>query len=413
MAATRRVSICFLAILSVIIATVTHALPRDPLFEELKARYLKLRNTDTAVSKVSEWRAIGDDLSQYAWRQKSSNAPRALFDASIVHERLFDVLGDKALLERSIREARAIVERYPADLLADDALLRIGDLQASKQNDREAARAAYQQALKGYPKGDATEIARARLRQMDGKSVAIRKQSPQDLLRSDAPLVVIDPGHGGEDLGAEGMSGLYEKDIVLDVGFELERLLTQNKVARVRLTRRVDTFVPLADRTAFANDLEATVFISLHSNASPTQKLSGIQTFYLDVAGDEASRLLAERENADARGNAQNADLDFILSDLVQSSKIDDSVRLAAVVHKELAGALTKSKWKVPDLGIRKAPFYVLVGAHMPCILVEMLFVNNPGDAKRLSDKQFRKEIARGLFNGISRFLSSRGSSRG
>ncbi len=394
------------AVLFLVMVCPAAAESPSPDYELLRAQYLKLRNTDTEVSKVSEWKTVGEGLVRFAdAHPASTSSPKALIDASIVHERLFQALNDDSYLQMSLAELRAVVERFPNGNLADDALLRIGDLHASRRSDVEAAKLAYLEAVRRYPRGDATEIARARLEQLEGGVAEASKRPNSEFAVKDAPLIVVDPGHGGEDFGAEGISGLYEKDIVLDIAFELERLLQETGRVNVKLTRRSDTFVPLADRTAFANDSDATLFLSIHSNASPKQKLSGLQTYYLDTAGDEASKLLAQRENAQNSDGA--SDLDFILSDLVQSAKLDDSKKLAATVHQALFRTLVASRWKVQSLGVRKAPFYVLVGAHMPCILVEVMFVDNPLDAKQLSNKAFRQAVAQGLFHGVSEFLTA------
>lgn len=217
------------------------------------------------------------------------------------------------------------------------------------------------------------------------------------------PLIVIDPGHGGKDKGAIGYGGLLEKDVVLSVALELERLLNENLDVTVRLTRRDDKYLELKERTQFANDYEATLFISLHGNASRTGNASGFETYYLDNTNDKGSKKLAERENEEH--GKPVGDLEFILSDLIQSGKIDDSIALARVVHAELERHI-HSKWKeAKSIGVKKAPFYVLVGAHMPCILIELLFVDNKSDSKLLTDRAFRKDLAVGLMLGIERYL--------
>ncbi|MBN8549262.1 MAG: N-acetylmuramoyl-L-alanine amidase [Deltaproteobacteria bacterium] len=379
-------------------------------FENIKARYLKLRNTDTEVAKVSEWSAVATDFEHFAEEHSTSkHAPTALLDASIAYEKIFEVNGDTQKLNRSVAVLESLLKRYPANSLADDALLREGDLYAQRFSDSEKAQAIYQRVIRLYPKGDAVEIARARI---GGVSTRASRDvyEPYNENDSSKPLIMIDPGHGGEDLGAEGASGLLEKDVALDISRELAALIKASGVARARLTRKGDEFVPLAERTAKANEAEAALFISIHSNASPKSKLSGIQTFYLDTDGDESSRLLAERENGTEGGQGAQGDLQFMLSDLVQTAKLDDSIRLGATLQKSILTA-TRGRWKdVKDLGTRKAPFYVLVGAHMPCVLVEVLFIDHPEDGKKLSDRDFRRAVAAGMFEGILKYLNVKGS---
>jgi N-acetylmuramoyl-L-alanine amidase len=221
------------------------------------------------------------------------------------------------------------------------------------------------------------------------------------------PVVIIDPGHGGEDLGAEGLHGMVEKDLVLDIANELAKYLRQNLSAVVRFTRDEDVFIPLADRTAFANDYEADVFISLHANASQKKKLSGFEVYYLDNTNDHASKKLAERENRSVLQQV-NGDLGFIISDLIQNNKLADSIKLAKDISKSIDHLIIKS-WKGSrNLGVKKGPFYVLVGAHMPCVLVELFFIDNKSDGERLANPQFRKDLAYALYIGIEDFLNNR-----
>ncbi len=214
------------------------------------------------------------------------------------------------------------------------------------------------------------------------------------------PLVIIDPGHGGEDLGALGPEGLKEKEYVLEVAKELSNLIRTELKLRTKLTRSKDEFIQLTDRTKFANENKAWIFVSLHANASVKKKVSGFQTFYLDTTNDEASKLLAERENA-SMGNQNISDVEFILSDLIQTAKLDDSIILSHMIQNETLRSLKKKYPEVDDKGVRKAPFFVLVGAHMPCVLVEMLFIDNVKDAKLIKEPTFKSDIARGIFEGI------------
>ena len=218
---------------------------------------------------------------------------------------------------------------------------------------------------------------------------------------------MLDPGHGGEDFGAVGKGGLLEKDVVLSVALELEALLKKELGALVRLTRRKDSFVPLMERTNLANDFEADLFISLHSNASPSGQIAGIETYYLDNAGDKSSMKLAERENRSVQLEGPQADLSYMLSDLIQSAKMSDSMKLGKALQTTTYSFLN-TKWEVGrNLGLKRAPFYVLVGAHMPCVLIEMGFIDNSTDGANLADKDFRADLARGLFLGIRKFLQS------
>ena len=215
------------------------------------------------------------------------------------------------------------------------------------------------------------------------------------------PVIVIDPGHGGEELGAMGTARLMKKEIVLDISQKLASLIRQRLRAIVRLTRDKDINLSLSDRTKFANDLHAELFISVHANASENKQVKGIETYYLDNTNDRSSIRLAERENFVVGGIKNNSDLGIIISDLIQSGKMDDSKKLAKSVQGNLISRISKAYSGMNDLGVKKAPFYVLVGAHMPCILVEVSFIDNDLEGKRLATEKYRGMIAESIFEGI------------
>ncbi len=223
------------------------------------------------------------------------------------------------------------------------------------------------------------------------------------------PLIVIDPGHGGEDQGAKGVDGIIEKEIVLEISKELEQLLKDRLRAKTFLTRSTDIFIPLADRTKLANDRNADLFVSVHANASEYKTAHGIETYYLDNTSEKSSLKLADRENASLNyGAKQNTDLSFIFSDLIQNMKLDDSISLAHQVQDSLSGTLSRYYQGVNNLGVKKAPFYVLVGAHMPCVLVEVSFIDHPMEGKRLGEKRYQKLIAQSLYEGIKKYFVKR-----
>jgi N-acetylmuramoyl-L-alanine amidase len=215
--------------------------------------------------------------------------------------------------------------------------------------------------------------------------------------------LVLDPGHGGFDTGAVNGHGLQEKDLTLDFGRRVKALLERDSSIAVHLTRTDDTFVPLARRTGYANTRKADAFVSLHLNASPSHELKGLESYYLDTTDDEASRLLAERENGVVPGGAVD-DLTFILSDLIQSGKLEKSVELShyleSAVHRTTLANYPESK----SHGVKKGPFFVLVGAHMPCTLIELFFIDNRADGAKLATDSFRSIVSEGLAKGLTRF---------
>ena len=217
--------------------------------------------------------------------------------------------------------------------------------------------------------------------------------------------IVLDPGHGGKDPGAMGVGGIAEKDIVLAVAKKLERKLKQEMGVEVVLTRRDDRFIPLEDRTAIANAEGADLFVSLHMNASPNGEAKGLETYYLDNTNDEGSLRLAARENSTSRRNV--SDLQFILSDMTQNMKLEDSITLAHHLQHSLVDGMSTRLAEVKDLGVKKALFYVLVGARMPSVLVEMFFITNKIEGRAMSEESYQKAVVDALYDGILKYKES------
>jgi N-acetylmuramoyl-L-alanine amidase len=216
--------------------------------------------------------------------------------------------------------------------------------------------------------------------------------------------VVIDPGHGGKDSGAIGPSGVMEKDIVLDIAQRLRALMQREPLWRVTMTRDTDVFIPLEERTAVANAKSADVFVSIHVNAAERAELYGTETYFLALATDEGAMRTAARENATTL--KQVSDLELILRDLVLTSKRNESSLLAGSVQRALVQAPTGGK-NGRDLGVKHAPFLVLMGAEMPAILVEVAFLSNPAEERRLSEPKSREQAAQAILAGLKEFIAA------
>jgi N-acetylmuramoyl-L-alanine amidase len=220
--------------------------------------------------------------------------------------------------------------------------------------------------------------------------------------------IVIDAGHGGKDPGAFGVGGLAEKDVTLAVAKRLQVRLRDDPEIEAVLTRQTDVFLTLRERTQRANAEGADLFVSIHANASPNPKLAGAETYYLNNTDDRATLRLAGMENGwrSTRGAAAHPyDVSLILSDLVQNYKVEESVKLAGVLQDGLVGELAAAGTPVGDLGVKQGPFYVLVGAAMPCVLVEVSFLTNPAEGALLGRASYQEAIAAGLLRGIRRFV--------
>jgi len=218
--------------------------------------------------------------------------------------------------------------------------------------------------------------------------------------------IVIDPGHGGHDTGTIGPHGLMEKDLCLDIALRLGRMI-EDKLpnAQVVYTRKDDTFIPLEDRTAIANNAKADLFISIHANSSHDQAARGIETYYLNFATSPESMEVATRENALSQSSIH--DLQDLVKKIARNEKIEESKELANDVQDSLAHRMQVISQNQRNRGVKKAPFVVLIGANMPSILSEISFISNPADEKLLKSNYQRQRVAEGLYRGITSYLDS------
>lgn len=213
--------------------------------------------------------------------------------------------------------------------------------------------------------------------------------------------IVIDPGHGGKDPGAMAF-GLKEKDIVLRISKKISKILKETYRYEVVLTRTKDVYIPLEERTAIANTHKSDLFISIHINAHSDQTKGGIETYFLNLATDANAMRVAALENATSTHSI--GELQDILATLMKNSKIDESTRLARFVQTNLVSNFGHS-YKPRDLGVKQAPFYVLIGAEMPAILAEISFITNPDEAKLLQNEQYLDKLASQLAAGIAAYV--------
>ena len=217
--------------------------------------------------------------------------------------------------------------------------------------------------------------------------------------------VVLDPGHGGEQKGAEGSAGLLEKDVTLDTAQRLQKMLQKAGIA-VTLTRTSDSDLSLVDRTTVANREKADVFVSIHVNAAPRRDARGAETYYLAYQSvDQEAADLAAAENASAGGAAAGlgaGSAGLVLWDLAQAEHLRESSELAQIVQKELNEALGAR-----DRGVKQAPFRVLMGATMPAVLVEVGFISNTSEESVLKSEEYRDKIASALARALLAFKAA------
>ncbi len=223
-------------------------------------------------------------------------------------------------------------------------------------------------------------------------------------------VIVIDAGHGGHDSGAVG-GGKREKDIVLSIARKLEKRLKKSGYS-VYMTRRTDRFLKLHQRTKIADKKNATLFISIHANAvgkkSRRNKIHGVETFFLQKTRDAKSQRIAARENRSVLKGTSRLSKNVILDSVLSGPKIVQSNKLAIDVQGGIIKNLRRRYRGVRDGGVRHAPFWVLVGASRPSILVEVGYISHPKERKRLSTPLYQELIAKGIADGVDSYLSNR-----
>lgn len=218
-------------------------------------------------------------------------------------------------------------------------------------------------------------------------------------------LIVIDPGHGGEDNGAIGRRFTKEKDIALKISRELAKLIRKDKFFKVILTRDKDEFITLEERAGIANRAQADLFISIHTNANISRQARGSQVFFLAPAKNDGARALAQAENASFLTNQGSVDvsgrddLSMIVNDMIQNVYEEVSADLSSIIQSEFQKSLG-----IPSRGVDQAAFVVLNQVYMPSALVEVAFISNSTEEKLLRDKKFRKKVAKSIYEGLKRF---------
>jgi len=243
-----------------------------------------------------------------------------------------------------------------------------------------------------------------------GKGIK-KPESPDDTVTLARQLglsvktIVIDPGHGGKDPGCYVNYAIQEKDIVLKLAKKLKGIIEKRLGCEVFLTRNEDVFLPLDERTAFANVKKADVFISLHVNSHKQADIFGLETYFLNMATDENAVMLAAKENATSEKNI--SDLQSILNSLMLNTKISESSKLAYNVQDGIMASIKSSYRTNKSLGVKQAPFYVLIGAEMPAILIETGFISNSTERKRLQSDKYHEILADGIVDGIESYINS------
>jgi len=232
-----------------------------------------------------------------------------------------------------------------------------------------------------------------------GKIVDLRKEKEKWEFKT----IVIDAGHGGKDPGAVGYRGTKEKDIALDVAKRLEKKLSKNMNVKIIMTRDEDIFLRLSERTKIANESNGNLFISIHTNAAEDRRASGFETFLIGPNKNEAAVRVAARENAvlelEGKTGQKLTNEDLIQATIAQSAFASKSEQFASMVQKEI-----KKRVQSKDRGVKQAGFYVLMGASMPNVLVELGFISNPLEEKKLRSPQYRDQLATAIYRAVEQY---------
>jgi N-acetylmuramoyl-L-alanine amidase len=243
-----------------------------------------------------------------------------------------------------------------------------------------------------------------------GDDTASIPRETNDVTPSDIRVVVLDPGHGGKDPGAVGPTGYYEKTANLKIAYYLKEYLEDRLGLTVIMTRTDDTYLTLKERTAIANEHDADLFISLHNNANGSSSPYGISTYYLSPTSDEKALGVAARENFTTVEKL--SELDIILTDLMVSAKRNESSLLGTFIQDGMVTETSRNYDQINDMGVLPGPFWVLVGAQMPSILIEGSFISNPREEKRLQDEAYLKALADGICDGVEKYVTEINTAR-
>jgi N-acetylmuramoyl-L-alanine amidase len=227
----------------------------------------------------------------------------------------------------------------------------------------------------------------------------------------DAPLIVVDAGHGGKDNGAMSASGIKEKNINIKIAKHVKTILVSRFKYRVVMTRKDDTFIPLKDRSKISNKRNADLFVSIHANAAKRKSAHGIETYFLGASHNERALETAARENGELVKSVKDNQVQQILASLITTTKINASSRLAGRVQENLYKSSKKKYRGLKNLGVKEGPFYVLHGADMPSILVEVGFLTHRKEARMLSQPKYLYQLASSIAEGIHKYLQDKGPS--
>ncbi len=330
---------------------------------------------------------------------KRKPKPVAAAKPDFQRERVASVVSDK---KKIIAEFKKKVQQEKTPRTVVKKLSKPASTKVSSKSTRKVVRA----------KAKTTPLPRKRVEIKDGFGrgyLYTPKKSKRNQIN--APLIVVDAGHGGKDHGAKSRSGIKEKDVNIKIAKHVKTILVNRYKYRVVMTRKDDTFIPLKDRSKISNKRNADLFVSIHANAAKRKSAHGIETYFLGTSHNKQALETAARENGELVNSVKDDQVQQILASLITTTKINDSSRLAGRVQENLYRSSKKTNRSLKNLGVKEGPFYVLHGADMPSILVEVGFLTNRKEAKMLSQPEYLYRLASSIAEGIHKYLQDKGPS--
>lgn len=387
-------------------STVTHktaaVTAAEPASRAIVKEMRHWSNPDYSRLAITLDREAGFEYHKLPSKHAASGPPRLYMDinGARIGPGVKDLaIGDGLLKTARIAQYRPDVVRVVLDLesMKDYKVFTFSDpfrIMVDVKGDRKPEISAVKESIKESP--PLVETAKV-------EAVAEKAQPKVKARSGKIRRIVVDPGHGGHDPGAIGVGGTKEKDVVLQIGLKLAHKLKEELGIDVVLTRSTDEFIELQERTAIANKVGADLFVSVHANASLNRSTSGIETYYLNLAKTTKVAQLAAKENGTTLEKVSL--LQAVLFDLMANYKLNDSAHLAEDVQKAVYSKVN-GHYPIKNLGVKQGPFYVLVGATMPSILVETAFVSNEREEGRLKDPRYQDITAEGILAGIKAYIA-------
>jgi N-acetylmuramoyl-L-alanine amidase len=416
------------------------------LYYQAQKSYYHLMGSPAKQKFRHHWEKVIQDFSKVQTRfPKSPQAYKAVYTMARLYEGLNGVSKNTKDLDKALHFYKKVSHDYSPGTLTDDALFESAEIYRDKR-DFSSAAGILKTILEKYPNGDQAYKARQQYKNL-ASFVIHKKRKPEPVTikqvklassskkRPDkrkilgkgkrdylyvpsseragrsTPLIVVDAGHGGKDQGAKSAKGVHEKDVNLTISRHVKAILVNRFKYRVIMTRQNDTFIPLKKRSEIANNRNADLFVSIHANAAKRKSAHGVETYFLGFSNNDRALATAARENGELVHSVKDDKVQEILASLITTTKINDSSRLAGTVQENLFRSSRKKFRGLKNLGVKEGPFYVLHGADMPSILVEVGFLTNPKEAHMLTKPNYLYRLASSIAEGIHKYLLDKGPS--